>query len=161
MEDSLIGPPAGLVRQIRREGTRYSDQNSNCSPSDFLVADLELDGSDLGPMINYTKEILFENTEEHFDGRGLSNSDRNRDGHRHLCTQFKKTTGWAKCSEVFLVVLASIYKLVTKQVSASRKGCCCSRCRRWFPVVLFHPCRACPSIVGCSLRAFRPFLCPT
>jgi hypothetical protein len=84
MEDSLIGPPVGLVRQIRRKGTRCSDQNSNCSPSDFLVADLELDGSDLGPMINYTKEILFYDTEKHFDRRGLSNSDRTRDGHRHL-----------------------------------------------------------------------------
>ena len=84
MHDSLIGPPVGLVRQIRREGTRCSDQNSDCSPSDFLVTDLELDGSDLGPMINYTKEILFDDAEEHFDGRVLSNSDRTRGGHRHL-----------------------------------------------------------------------------
>ena len=76
-EDSLIGPPGGLVRQIRREGTR-------CSESDQTsVTDLELDGSDFGPMINYTKEKLFDDAEEHFDGRVLSNSDRTRGGHRH------------------------------------------------------------------------------
>ena len=84
IEDSLIGPPVGLVRQIRREGTRGSDQNSNCSLSDFLVTDLELDGNDLGPMIKYTKEILFDVTEKLFDGRVLSNSDRTRGDHRHL-----------------------------------------------------------------------------
>ncbi len=85
MEDSLIGPPVGLVRQIRLEGTRGSDQNSNCSPSDFLVTDLELDGIDLGPMIKYTKEILLDDTEKQFDGRVLSISDRTRSGHHHRC----------------------------------------------------------------------------
>ena len=76
MEDSLIGPPVGLVRQIRREGTRCSDQNSYCSPSDFLVTNLELDGNDLGPMINYMTEILFNDTEKHIDLRVLSNTNR-------------------------------------------------------------------------------------
>ena len=78
MEDSLIGPPVVLVRQIRREGTRGSDQNLNCSLSDCLVTDLELDGNDLGPMIKYTKEILFDDTEKQFDRRGVSISDRTR-----------------------------------------------------------------------------------
>ena len=45
----------------------------NCSPSDFLVTDLELDGNDLGPMINYTKEVLCDDTEKHFNGRVFSN----------------------------------------------------------------------------------------
>jgi hypothetical protein len=30
------------------------------SPSDFLVTALELDGNDLGPLINYTKEKLYD-----------------------------------------------------------------------------------------------------
>ena len=76
MEDSSIGLPVGLVRLIRREGTRGSDQNSNCSLSDFLVTDLELDGNDLGPMINYTKEVLGDDTEKLFNGRVFSNSNR-------------------------------------------------------------------------------------
>jgi hypothetical protein len=83
MYDSLIGPPVGLVRQIRREGTRSSNQNSNCSPSNFLVTDLELDGNDLGPMINYMKAILFDDNEKHFDRGVLSKSIRARSGHRH------------------------------------------------------------------------------
>ncbi len=85
MKDSLMAPPVGLVRQIRREGTQGSDQNSNCSPSDFLVTDLELDGNDLGPMIKYTKEILFDGTEKQFNGRVLSISDLTQSGHRHCC----------------------------------------------------------------------------
>ncbi len=83
MHDSLIGPPVGLVRQIRREGTRSSYQNSNCSPSNFLVTDLELDGNDLGSMINYMKEILFDDNEKHFNRRVLSKSNCTRSGHRH------------------------------------------------------------------------------
>ena len=36
------------------------------SPSDFLVTALELDGNDLGPLINYTKEKLYDEAEKHF-----------------------------------------------------------------------------------------------
>ncbi len=31
-----------------------------------LVTALELDGNDLGPLINYTKEILYDEAEKHF-----------------------------------------------------------------------------------------------
>jgi hypothetical protein len=42
------------------------------SPSDFLVTALELDGNDLGPLINYTKEKLYDEAEKHFNRRVLS-----------------------------------------------------------------------------------------
>jgi hypothetical protein len=44
------------------------------SPSDFLVTALELDGNDLGPLINYTKEKLYDEAEKHFNRRVLSKS---------------------------------------------------------------------------------------
>ena len=46
--------PLGLFRQIHRE------EYSKYSPSDFLVTDLDLDGLDLGPLIHYAKEILYD-----------------------------------------------------------------------------------------------------
>jgi hypothetical protein len=60
--NSLVGPSIGLVRQIRRERTR---KRIRMSPSDFLVTTLELDGNDLGPLINYTKEIHYDEAEKH------------------------------------------------------------------------------------------------
>ena len=56
LRDSL-----GLFRQIRR------GENSKNSLSDFLVTDLELDGLDLRPLINYAKEILYDDVQKHVD----------------------------------------------------------------------------------------------
>ncbi len=58
------------------------------SPSDFLVTALELDGNDLGPLINYTKEKLYDEAEKHFNRRVLSKSNRSRSGHRHRYNSF-------------------------------------------------------------------------
>ena len=57
------------------------------SPSDFLVTALELDGNDLGPLINYTKENLYDEAEKQFNRRVLSKSNRSRSGHRHRCRE--------------------------------------------------------------------------
>ena len=53
--------PLGLFRQIHRE------EYSKYSLSDFLVTDLDLDGLDLGPLMNYMKEILYDRVEKHID----------------------------------------------------------------------------------------------
>ena len=52
--DSLKDPPWFVSSNIRRW------ENSKNSLSDFLVTDLELDGLDLGPLIHYAKEILYD-----------------------------------------------------------------------------------------------------
>ena len=84
--DSLVGPPNGLVRQIRRE--RELESELECLPRIFLVTALELDGNDLGPLINYTREKLYDEAEKHFNQRVLSKSNRSLSGHRHRCRVF-------------------------------------------------------------------------
>ncbi len=70
--------PLGLYCQIHQE------EYSKYSPSDFLVTDFDLDGLDLGPLMNYMKEILYDRVEKHIDRRISSKSNRNRSGHRHV-----------------------------------------------------------------------------
>ena len=52
VEDPL---PLGMVRQRELEALT---RTRNCSPSDFLVTYLELDGNDLGPMIITQKKCF-------------------------------------------------------------------------------------------------------
>ena len=51
------GPLAWFVKSVERE-LKALTRTRNCSPSDFLVTYLELDGNDLGPMIITQKKCF-------------------------------------------------------------------------------------------------------